>query len=56
MYRATYDYYTAEKQHMERIEKELAARSAEKLAADEEAARLSFQRSKQTYLPLTDVL
>ena len=49
MYRATYDYYTAEKQHMERIEKELAARSAETLAVDEEAARLSFQKIMEKY-------
>lgn len=49
MYHKVFDYYTAAKQRMEAIEAELASRSPEVLAADQEAAMVSFQEMMRKY-------
>lgn len=49
MFYMMFDYHSAEKQVMDKIQAKLAARTPEELAADEKEASLSFQKIIEKY-------
>lgn len=49
MFYRMFDYYTEEKQLLDEIQTQLAARTPEEVAADEKKSALSFQRIMEIY-------